>query len=446
MDREDLSFSNAVFLEDMYGQWTEDPSSVDAEWREYFASRETRREPSVPSLTPDRAQADPEYTAYKQGRVDSLLWAYREIGYLYADLNPLIGYQTPDLKYLLKTIEGSYAGLDLKHYDLSEDDLDREFSIGKMERRRMVPLREIVDSARETYCSYMGVEILHIQNKSMRSWLIDRIEQDNNRPKLTAGQQRTIQQDLIRAEEFEHYLQSHFIGQKRFSLEGGEALIPALHYLVDTVAADVGVQEIVLGMTHRGRLSVLSNVLDKPADEIFAAFEDRIDPHQFGGSGDVKYHLGFSTDHVNEDGSSIHISLVANPSHLEAVDGVVEGKARGVQRRRGDTHRKKVIPVLIHGDAAFTGQGVVLETFNLSQLRGYKTGGTIHIIVNNQIGFTTASRDARSTFFPTDVAKTMPVPIFHVNGDRPEYVVRAIDLAIRFRQKFGYDVVIDIFC
>lgn len=280
----------------------------------------------------------------------------------------------------------------------------------------------------------------------MRGWLIEKLEEHNNAPNLGNREKARIITDLVKAEELERFIHSNYIGQKRFSLEGGESLIPAVHQIIDSAASELGIQEIVMGMAHRGRLNVLTNLMHKPEEEIFSTFEERELPHEVGGSGDVKYHLGFSTDHVHDGGSKVHVSLPPNPSHLEAVDAVVEGKVRARQRRLKDVHRKKVLPVLIHGDSAFTGQGVVAETFNLSQLRGYKTGGTVHIIINNQIGFTTAARDTRSTFFCTDVAKTMPVPIFHVNGDYPEHVTRAVDLAVRFRQKFGYDAVVDIIC
>ena len=307
------------------------------------------------------------------------------------------------------------------------------------------PLRKILQAFRETYCGHVGVEFLHIQNKPIRRWLIERMEASRNRPSLTREQKRVILEDLVQAEEFEHFLHTTFVGQKRFSLEGSEALIPALHVLADS-ARENGIEELVLGTTHRGRLTILNRLLNMPPEEIFTFFEGNYPPQMYGGSGDVKYHLGYSTDHAHADGSKVHITLAANPSHLESVDPVVEGKARGVQERLGDERRKRIVPVLIHGDAAFSGQGVVAETFNLSQLEGYTTGGTIHIVVNNQIGFTTPSRSARSTFFPTDVAKMLPVPIFHVNGDDPEAVVHAIRLALDFRQVFGQDVVVDIFC
>ncbi len=449
MFRADLNINSAPFIEELYESWKKDSSSVTEEWQEYFARVQTEAITSKGLSTGGssyRVSGNGSAAASKQASVGRLIHAYREVGHLYANTNPLGSYLMPELKYLIKTIEGPYGSLSLQDFGLSEDDLDKVFDAGTNMNPPRGTLREILTALKNIYCSSMGAEILHIQNKTMRRWLIEKLEQNNNTPDWTKEQKQQFAKDLIKAEEFEHFIHGHYIGQKRFSLEGGEVLIPALHFLLDRAAARTGIQEIVMGMAHRGRLNVLTNVLGKPSLEIFSTFEENYKAHKYGGSGDVKYHIGFSIDHVHDDGSTIHVSLVANPSHLEAVDPVVEGKARGVQRRRGDVHRKKVIPVLIHGDSAFTGQGVVAETFNLSQLRGYKTGGTIHIIVNNQIGFTTASRDARSTFFPTDIAKSMPMPVLHVNGNDPEQVVRAMDLALRFRHKFGYDVVVDIVC
>jgi 2-oxoglutarate dehydrogenase E1 component len=464
LDTSMIDIENVPYFEQIYRQWRENPESVPADWRKYFASLDNGR-PAAAGATAgdtaatgdaaatatDTAQTVTESGALagaqenRQSRVDRLIWAYRDVGYVYAKTNPLEGYLTPALRYLHKSIEGIHESLSLGEFGLTEKDLSREFSAGPYLHPSRAPLGTILSALKETYCSYLGAEIMHIQNRPMRRWLIGKVESGDNQPSWSAAQQQLILQDLIKAEEFERFLQRTYIGQKRFSLEGGEVLIPALHHLVDT-AAHSGIQEIVLGMAHRGRLNVLTNIMDKSPAEIFAAFEGQHHPHTYGGSGDMKYHLGYSLDHQNEDGSTIHISLVANPSHLESVGPVVEGKARGVQRRRGDVNKKKVLPVLIHGDAALTGQGVVSETFNLSRLRGYRTGGTIHVVINNQIGFTTASADARSSFFPTDVAKSISIPIFHVNGDRVEHVIRAVDLALRFRQKFGYDVVVDIVC
>jgi len=465
-----IDISNAGFVEDLYAQWKADAAMVPPQWQDYFRALDQAgangRTAGV-AVSPVRASAGIEgdplrpgsvngsgghtgeaavKAATKQGMVNRLIWAYRDVGYIYADLNPLGKYETPDMYYLRYAIEeGNYERLNLEDFGLGEADLDSEFDCGPYLKPSPAPLREIIRMLRETYCSTMAVEFAHIQTRPMRRWLLAKIETPAERRVWPGDQKMRFQKDLIKAEEFERFVQANFVGQKRFSLEGGDALIPGLHYLIMT-AAKHGLQEIVLGMAHRGRLNVFTNALRKPARETFAKFEDSYQPHTYGGSGDVKYHLGHSFDFDDKQGHIIHISLVANPSHLEAVDPVVEGKARGIQRRRGDRNRKKVVPILIHGDAAFSAQGIVSEVFNLSQLKGYKTGGTVHIIVNNQIGFTTASRDSRSTFYTTDIAKMMPIPIFHVNGDHPEAVVRAVDLALRFRHKFGYDAVVDIVC
>lgn len=504
MQPSELDLTNARFVDDLFELWKQDPSNVESAWREYFQKWESgaiafvpREEGPAGSVSPanghpksstasvnghgagatsaesgrlnghagtgsleddsmryasgrleagDRQfEGGDETGEFLQSRVDSLLWAYRDVGYLYADINPLGDYMTPELRYMFYTSEGYYQSLDIKAFGLSDEHLDMEFRAGKYFKPERAPLRELIELFRRTYCGTMGAEVLHIQNKVMRRWLIERLESPSKRREFSDYERRLMQRDLIRAEELEHFIHNNFIGQKRFSLEGGEVLVPALRYLVSS-AAQHGLQEIVLGMAHRGRLNVLLNVMQKKPADVFALFTDSYKPHMVGGSGDVKYHLGHSLDITDESGAKIHLSMVANPSHLEAVDPVVEGKARGIQRRRGDKHRKRVMPVLIHGDAAFSGQGVVAETLNLSQLKGYRTGGTVHIIINNQIGFTTASRDARSSFFTTDIAKGLPIPILHVNGDDVEQVLRAIDLAMRYRQKFGYDAIVDIMC
>jgi 2-oxoglutarate dehydrogenase E1 component len=435
------------YQEELYEAWKRDPASVGPRWGAYFRSLDSDQpwSPELPASAPETSGG----LAYKQGRVDSLLWAYRDVGYFYARLNPLMGTQAPSQNYLYPRAKGAYEQLSLEAFGLSQGDLTTEFSTGRAMKPSRAPLAEVLQAFGETYCSTFGVEFLHIQNKPIRNWLLNAMESCRNRLSLSQDERRIILEDLIKAEAFEQFLHKTFIGQKRFSLEGAEVLIPALHFLVNA-ASRSGLEEIVLGTTHRGRITILNLVLNKPADEIFSLFEDNHEPGQYGGSGDVKYHLGYSTDHAHADGSSVHVTLASNPSHLESVDAVVEGKVRAEQDRpsRGTFWQatKKVIPVVLHGDAAFSGQGVVAEVFNLSQLRGYHTGGTIHIIINNQIGFTTSGRDARSTYFPTDVAKMTSVPVFHVNGDDPEAVVYAVDLALRYRQKFSMDVVVDIFC
>ena len=471
-----LHLSDAEFVDDLYREWLENSDSVDPAWATYFQQfhngqlndsqindqiDNTLENPATNSLIAhsetythhllersnnNQPLIDKNSHAYKQSRVNAMIWAFRDVGYLYADLNPLKGYITPDIWYMMFAVGGDYETLTLEEFGLLESDMDSFFLTGRFIPEDTLTLRDIMDRMRTIYCGTLGTEILHIKNKVIRNWLITHIE--GAQPNQRWGKEDKIlfAKNLIRAEEFEHFIHSNFVGQKRFSLEGGETLVPALRYLFELMATSK-VEETVLGMAHRGRLNVFVNCMGSPAADIFARFVDNYAPHTYGGSGDVKYHLGFSTNYQSESGKEhLHIGLVANPSHLEAVDPVVEGKTRGVQRRRRDRHRKKVIPILIHGDSAFSGQGVVAETLNLSQLKGYRTGGTIHIIVNNQIGFTTASRDSRSTFFATDIAKSISIPIFHVNGDDPEAVIRAVDMAFRFRQKFGQDVIVDIIC
>jgi 2-oxoglutarate dehydrogenase E1 component len=434
--QEMLSGSNAEWLENILG---DDGEPVPPQWKRFLES-----EPEESGKPVVATSGNGELSSgNKQNRVDALLKAYRELGHLYANINPLGSYMPPNLRYAWITQHGIGRELDPSSYGLDESDMDKLYDAPESFPKPRATLREIIDRLDEVYAGPMGSEFLHIRNRPMRRWLIEQIESRERLKPWSVEELRRWQRDLIRAEEFESFIHSRFTGQKRFSLEGTEVLIPALRYLF-TEAGNRNIREIIMGMAHRGRLNVLTNAMKKPASEIFAMFAGHYVPHSYGGSGDVKYHQGQSADFDLGDGRSIHLSLVSNPSHLEAVDPVVQGKARGTQRLRGDSTRKKVLPVLIHGDAAFSGQGIVAETFNMSQLRGYRTGGTIHIVVNNQIGFTTASTDSRSTFFATDIAKVMPVPVFHANGDNPEAVMRAMELAMRWRQKFGQDVVVDI--
>lgn len=439
-----LSPANLGWLEDLHEEWRQNPGAVDARWDELFREEEAgdaREEKREASGAPHMVSSD---MVYAQSRVDSLVWAYRDVGYLYAHLNPLAPAAGEQGNYYTEPAH-TYEQLTPAEFGLAEQDLKREFSAGRVLFSGSAKLSDIIRALRETYCSTVAVEFLHVQNKPMRRWLIQNMESTRNRPSFGAEKKRIILEDLVHAEEFEHFMHTAFIGQKRFSLEGAESVIPGLHHLVDS-APSMGIEEIILGMTHRGRLTVLNRIMGKPLEEVFSEFESHEDPGDYGGGGDVRYHLGYQRDHVAPDGAAVRVNLVANPSHLESVGPVVEGMARAIQRERTDTERKKVVPIILHGDAAFSGQGVVAETFNLATLKGYKTGGTIHVVINNQIGFTTSSRDARSTFYPTDVAKMLPIPVFHVNGDDPEAVVYTMDLALRFRQTFGRDAVVDIFC
>ncbi|OHB74445.1 MAG: 2-oxoglutarate dehydrogenase E1 component [Planctomycetes bacterium RBG_16_55_9] len=432
---------NVSYIEDLYREWQTNPSIVSSAWDAYF------RQTAEMQVAPSEATAQPPVRdmAFRQGRVDSLLWAYRDIGYLYARLNPLGGDYGPEHDYLRHEDTGVYEKLTLEEFNISEADLDTIFFAGRAMKPSRAPLREILKAFQETYCGAIGVEFLHIQNKHIRRWLIEKMESARNRPTLDAGQKRIILEDLLRTEALEQMLGRSFVGQKRFSLEGSEAIIPGLHFLVDS-ANTYGIEDFVIGTTHRGRLAILSTILHMTPEEIFSRFEENFQAGMSHGTGDVKYHIGYETDHILDDSGTAHISMVANASHLESVDAIVQGKARALQDKKGNHERKRILPILLHGDAAFSGQGVVAEVFNLSHLPGFATGGTIHIIINNQIGFTTPAREGRSSIFPTDAAKALPVPIFHVNGDDPEAVVYVADLALQFRQTFGADCVLDVFC
>jgi len=384
------------------------------------------------------AGADKSLTvdAAKQSAVLQLINAYRVRGHLMADLDPL-NRKDPDY----------HAELDPLTYGLTIWDLDREFATGTLGNHAgsVETLREILEELRATYCGKIACEYMNIQFPDQKRWLQERMEPKHNNWPLARDLQLSILDDLLAGEEFEHFLHARFVGQKRFSLEGAETAIPILEEIINR-AADSDATEIVIGMAHRGRLNVLANTVGKPLTEIFAEFEGNADTSTIQGSGDVKYHLGASGHRKTFNGKEISVFLASNPSHLEAVDPVVEGMVRPKQDALGDTARTRVIPVLIHGDAAFAGQGVVAETLNLSQLDGYSTGGTVHLIINNQIGFTTLPGGARSTTYSTDVARMVQAPIFHVNGDDPEAAIRAVQLAFDFRQQFKKDVVIDMFC
>jgi 2-oxoglutarate dehydrogenase E1 component len=368
--------------------------------------------------------------AEKQANVFRLINAYRVRGHLIADLDPLR--QSPPRLY---------PELDPLFYGLTIWDLDREFA--GIEGRPPAPLGTILARLRDAYCRTAGIEYMHIQETEQKRWVQEQVEGVNGEP--TREERLRILHKLDQAEAFERFLHTKFVGHKRFGLEGAESLIPLLDALLSAAARD-GMEEAVMGMAHRGRLNVLSNVIGKSHDRIFREFEGDLDPATTGGSGDVKYHLGASGRYETDEGGAIAVQLVANPSHLEAVDPVLEGVVRAKQDRRGEDGPRRVLPVLIHGDAAFAGQGVVVETLHLSQLDGYRTGGTVHVVINNQVGFTTSTLEARSSHYATDVAKTVQAPIIHVNGDDPEAVVRVARLAFAFRRTFSKDVVIDMIC
>jgi 2-oxoglutarate dehydrogenase E1 component len=414
---------NLAALEDAYQRWQQDQASVDEGWRLFFEGFELGSHQTVLPGLDTRAQ----------NGIIRLIDAYRDLGHFVAHLDPL------------SEPRSTHALLELSEFGLEEADLDRTFDTSHFHGLPRATLRELRAALRETYCRTIGVEYLHIQDTRIRGWLEDRMEPRRNQPNFSRRQKLRVLMDLHFAELFEKFLHARYVGQKRFSLEGSETLIPVLDAIVEKAPA-LGGREIVLGMAHRGRLNVLANILGKPYQEIFAEFEDNFLPDSIDGDGDVKYHLGFSSNRSTAAGQEIHLSLTPNPSHLEAVDPVVEGRTRAKQFHFGDHDRVRGIPLLIHGDAAFAGQGLVAETLNLSQLAGYTTGGTVHVIVNNQIGFTTSPNDARSTTYCTDVAKMIQAPIFHVNGEDPEAAVYVAELALEFRQTFHRDVVIDIYC
>ncbi|MBN9656994.1 MAG: multifunctional oxoglutarate decarboxylase/oxoglutarate dehydrogenase thiamine pyrophosphate-binding subunit/dihydrolipoyllysine-residue succinyltransferase subunit [Acidobacteria bacterium] len=372
----------------------------------------------------------------KQAAVLQLINAYRVRGHLIADLNPL-------------GVQPSYhPELDPTTYGLSIWDFDREFIIGNLAtsgKQTIATLRTILETLRQTYCGRLGCEYMHIQHPEEKRWLQERMEPQANNWPLEETAKRRVLLKLLQAESFENFLHTRFVGQKRFSLEGGESAMVVLDECLDR-GADSGVQEIVVGMAHRGRLTVLSNLIGKSMSQVFGEFEGNVDPEATQGSGDVKYHLGASGIQRTASGKEIKVSLAPNPSHLEAVDPVVEGIVRAKQTWMGDVKREKVLPILVHGDAAFAGQGVVVETLNMSQLNGYRTGGTIHLVINNQIGFTSTPDESRSSTYCTDVARTVQAPILHVNGDDPEACVRATQIAIDYRMRFKKDVVIDMIC
>ncbi len=399
----------------------------------YRAGQDTA--PAFGPEDPSRAQAD------KQANVLALIRAYRVRGHLNADVNPL-GYDRSE-----------HPELDPAYYGLTVWDLDRVFLTSGLGGESEMKLRDILDTLRETYTRKVGVEYMHIADPQEKRWLQERIEPTRFAEPLSHPVKERILSKLNSGEAFERFLHTKYIGHKRFSLEGAETVIPMLDALLSD-AADQEVNEVVVGMAHRGRLNVLANIMGKPYERIFNEFEGSLDPNQAQGSGDVKYHLGASGTHASPSGASVRLSLSSNPSHLEAVNPIVEGMVRAKQAllrqanvdAPGGDYLDAVIPLLIHGDAAFAGQGVVAETLNLSLLRGYKTGGTLHLVINNQIGFTTAPADARSSTYATDVARMIQAPVFHVNGDDPEACVRVMRLALDYRQVFNKDVVIDLLC
>ena len=431
-----LNGGNLAFLEQLYEQFTQDPASVDVQWRSYFSTLDIETSTASPfHSTGDGSAAElsPE-AAGRQSAVMQMINGHRSRGHQVAKLDPLgLMHREP------------VSELELAHYGLSESDLNTEFDTGSYAGPSRMKLSELLDSLRDTYCDTIGVEYMHMTSLEEKRWLQKRLESQHRNRSFSTQDKTDILNRLTAAEGLERYLHTRFVGQKRFSLEGGESLIPILDELVQRGGAQ-GIKEIVLGMAHRGRLNVLVNVLGKSPDTLFSEFEGKYEKDMLAVEGDVKYHKGFSSD-INTPGGAVHLALAFNPSHLEIVSPVAVGSVKARQVRRQDTTGSEVMSIAVHGDAAFAGQGVVMETFNMAECRGYKTGGTVHIVVNNQVGFTTSNpQDARSTPYCTDVAKMVDAPIFHVNGDDPEAVVFVTRLALDYRMTFRQDVVIDLVC
>ncbi len=483
--------ANLAFLEELFGRYQADPASVSADWRAYFENLQrgwpaagnghvvaasppvaasaprSAALPSSPKLVapdgiatahavaiangavelaaapageamplplPPLAVGSPreERVAFLQDRVDQLVRAYRVRGHLMAEIDPL-GRPRPGL-----------PELDPAFYHLTEEDMDRSFSTDTIEGPQSMSLRQIIRRLRNTYCRSIGVQFMHMDDLRVRQWLQVRMEGCENRVQLDRRQQLRIYRQMTTAAVFEEFIQKRFLGAKSFSLEGSETLIPLVEMAIERAAAQ-DIRDCVLAMAHRGRLNVLANVMGKSPQRIFREFAD-MDPELHVGRGDVKYHLGHSTDYKAANGRSVHLTLCFNPSHLEFVNPVAIGRMRSRQDRAGDRSRQHGMVILIHGDAAFAGEGIIQETLNLSELDAYRVGGTLHVIVNNQIGFTTGPREARSCMYATDVAKMLQIPIFHVNGEDPEAVAQVVNLAMDFRREFQRDVVIDMYC
>ncbi|MCP3859808.1 MAG: 2-oxoglutarate dehydrogenase E1 component [Phycisphaeraceae bacterium] len=416
---------NAEFVEERYREWKADPESVEADWRRFFEGFEL-----------GAARPEPGETAVAhslQGKVDSLIYHYRDIGHLAADLDPL------------DRTRPFPENLTLESFGLGDEHLDETFDPGVLPLESPAPLRDIIALLEATYCRHIGAEYMHIQDREKRRWLQKRMEGVSNQPPRSEEDRIHLLETLASADAFETFLQTRYVGKKRFGIEGGESLIPLLDTIIELAPAN-GINEFVMGMSHRGRLNVLCNILGKTYGQLFTEFAESWEEDFIAGTGDVKYHGAYSGDRTTRSGQKVRLALAANPSHLEFVDPIVLGRCRAKQRLRDDDAREQVVPLLMHGDAAFAGQGIVAECFNMMKLDGYTVGGTLHVIVNNQIGFTTEQTDSFSGRYGTDIAKMIDAPIFHVNGDDPEAVAWVARLAVEYRQAFHNDVVIDMWC
>src|SRR6059036_2562270 len=425
--------ANLDLIEENYRRWQKNPESVDSGWAAFFEGFELGNLPQRDGAPKASGEAQAREAAL-QTRVDGLIYAYCSLGHTIARVDPLAEKRPQN------------PLLSLREFGFSESDLDLRVSSKFFLDNRPMTLREMLAGLERIYADSIGSEFMHIQDPRVRDWIRKRLETRPHKHSTPAAVQVALLRALLEAESFEIFLHTRYVGQKRFSLQGAESLMVILDTILHK-CPDGGVEEICMGMAHRGRLNVLANFLRKSLKIVFTEFSENYIPELVAGDGDVKYHLGYHSVRRLASGAEIEIRLSSNPSHLEAVDPIVEGKARARQRIRGDTeHRRKVLPLLVHGDAAFIAQGIVAETLNLSQLHGYSTGGTVHMVVNNQIGFTTLPKDARSSQYATDIAKMVEAPVFHVNGDNPLAVRFCTELAFEFRQQFGRDVVIDLYC
>ncbi|MDC3030000.1 thiamine pyrophosphate-dependent enzyme, partial [Flavobacteriales bacterium] len=423
-----FSFLGAIhtnMIEIMYDQYIENPESVNEEWRNFFTGFDFAKE--VYSEEDEVSE-----TFKKEFQVINLIDAYRKSGHLFTYTNPV----RERRKYS--------PTLDIENFGLEESDMETVFQAGSQVGIGPSSLKDIITHLKQVYCQSIGVEYMYIRKPDQVEWIKNRLHKNSNTPTFSPQEKKQILRKLNQAVAFENFMHTKFVGQKRFSLEGAEALIPALDALIEK-GADIGVEEFVMGMAHRGRLNVLANIFNKTYRDIFSEFEGKeYEDRLF--AGDVKYHLGYTSEQACNNGKKVKMSLSPNPSHLEAVDPVVQGIARAKIDQNHNGDNSKIVPILIHGDAALAGQGVVYEVIQMAQLDGYKTGGTIHIVVNNQVGFTTNYLDARSSTYCTDVGKVTLSPVFHVNGDDVEAVVHAMEIAVEYRQKFHKDVFIDLLC
>ncbi len=432
-----ITGSHPAFIETLYKDFLKDPSSIDAEWKKFFegfdfAVSNKATNGVAKTLPAEQKIAEIPVDALREIKVYRLILGYRNKGHLIAKTNPI------------RERKDRNANLDLSFFGLSENDLDQTFKSGELIGLGTTTLRNILAHLQKIYAGSVGVEFKYISDQEKINWITREMEQTFNEP-LPIEQKKRILDKLNDGVIFEKFLHTKYVGQKRFSLEGGETTIAALDAIINK-GAEYGVQEVVIGMAHRGRLNILANILGKTYGQIFSEFEGTVKLDQTMGSGDVKYHMGYGSDIQTPAGKTVHLKLMPNPSHLEAVDPVVVGFARAKADILYESEYDKILPLLIHGDASLAGQGIVYEVLQMSDLQGYDTGGTIHFVINNQIGFTTDFDDARSSDYCTSLASAIQAPVFHVNGDDPEAVVRCVELATRFRQEFNYDVFIDMVC